>query len=183
MAKFADRLRSLRNDRGLSQQELAKQLGCVSKSSVNMYERGEREPDFEKLEAIADYFNVDMDYLLGKSDVPNRYRVLMDSMREEIISGRTKVKDDMFEVFGEEHSTTSLRLVGDKVALLYYRAMDNSWAAAMSQILTATESLDQETLDRIMLVVLAYIKADKPIKDIVDTALRPYFDKDILDWL
>lgn len=183
MAKFADRLRSLRNDRNLSQQELAKQLGCVSKSSVNMYERGEREPDFEKLEAIADYFNVDMDYLLGKSDIPNRYRALLDSVREENNSGRTKAKDDMFEVFGGEHSTTSLRLVGDKVALLYYRAMDLSWATAMSEIVTATEDLDQEMLNRIMLVVLAYIKADKPIKDIVDTALRPYLDEELLKWI
>lgn len=37
-----------------------------------MYERGEREPGFETLEAIADYFNVDMDYLLGKSDHRNK---------------------------------------------------------------------------------------------------------------
>lgn len=32
-----------------------------------MYENGEREPDFETLEAIADFFNVDMDYLIGRS--------------------------------------------------------------------------------------------------------------------
>lgn len=38
----------------------------VSKSSVNMYERDEREPGFETLEAIADFFNVNMDYLLGR---------------------------------------------------------------------------------------------------------------------
>lgn len=37
-----------------------------------MYERGEREPNFTTLEKIADYFNVDMDYLLGKSDIANR---------------------------------------------------------------------------------------------------------------
>ena len=75
MAKFSDRLRQLRTARDLSQNELAKQLG-VSKSSVNMYERGEREPAFETLERIADYFNVDMDYLLGKSDVPNRLQLV-----------------------------------------------------------------------------------------------------------
>ena len=37
-----------------------------------MYERGEREPGLETLEAIADYFNVDMDYLLGKSEHRNK---------------------------------------------------------------------------------------------------------------
>lgn len=38
-----------------------------------MYERGDREPGLESLETIADFFNVDMDYLLGKSDVQNRF--------------------------------------------------------------------------------------------------------------
>lgn len=37
-----------------------------------MYERGAREPSYEALEQIADYFNVDMDYLLGKSEISNR---------------------------------------------------------------------------------------------------------------
>ena len=71
MAKFSERLRSLRTSRNLSQMDLSK-LIQLSKSSINMYERGEREPGLETLERIADFFNVDMDYLLGKSDVPNR---------------------------------------------------------------------------------------------------------------
>ena len=37
-----------------------------------MYERGEREPGLESMETIADYFNVDLDYLMGRSDIPNR---------------------------------------------------------------------------------------------------------------
>lgn len=51
-----------------SQAELADKLG-VSKSTVGMYELGKREPDFETLEAIADLFNVDMNFLLGKVEV------------------------------------------------------------------------------------------------------------------
>ena len=74
MSKFSERLKLLRSERGLSQQALADKLGNISKSSVNMYERGEREPGFELLETIADFFNVDMDYLLGKSNIPNRYQ-------------------------------------------------------------------------------------------------------------
>ena len=73
MPMFGDRLKSLRNRKGLSQAEFAMQIG-VSKSSVNMYERGEREPNFETLETIADYFNVDLDYLMGKSEIENRAR-------------------------------------------------------------------------------------------------------------
>ena len=71
MTKFGIRLRQLRTARNLSQMDFAKQIG-LSKSSVNMYERGEREPGLETLERIADYFNVDMDYLLGKSEITNR---------------------------------------------------------------------------------------------------------------
>ena len=75
MPKFSERLRQLRNERGISQQTLANSLGDISKSSINMYERGEREPGLETLEAIADFFNVDIDFLLGKSDIPNKERV------------------------------------------------------------------------------------------------------------
>ena len=73
MSIFNVRLRELRQSKGLSQYELSKFLG-ISKSSVNMYERGEREPSLETLEIIGDFFNVDLDYLLGKSDVKNRFQ-------------------------------------------------------------------------------------------------------------
>lgn len=83
MPGFSDRLRSLRVNFGLSQQKLADSIGNVSKSSINMYERGEREPSLETMEAFADFFNVDLDYLYGKSDVPNRSRA-------EAVSGDEK---------------------------------------------------------------------------------------------
>lgn len=72
MASFNERLKELRTSSELTIRELADFLG-VSKSSIHMYERGEREPSIATLEAIADFFNVDMDYLLGKSDCKNRY--------------------------------------------------------------------------------------------------------------
>ena len=68
MATFPERLKSLRNEKGWSQQKLADEVN-LSKSSVNMYERGEREPNFETMEAFADIFNVDMDYLYGRTAI------------------------------------------------------------------------------------------------------------------
>lgn len=65
MENFNDMLKYLRVREKMSQAELADKLG-VSKSTVGMYELGKREPDFETLEAIADLFNVDMNFLLGK---------------------------------------------------------------------------------------------------------------------
>ena len=67
MAEFAKIFKRLRQERELSQSRLAEQLG-LSKSAVNMYERGERHPDFETTDLIADLFNVDLNYLLGYSD-------------------------------------------------------------------------------------------------------------------
>lgn len=67
MAQFDKVLKLLRNEKNMSQQELADALG-ISKSSINMYERGERQPNFEVLETIADFFNVDIDYLLGRTN-------------------------------------------------------------------------------------------------------------------
>lgn len=83
MPKFNERFKYLRSQKKLSQQELADLLG-ISKSSVNMYERGEREPGLETLELIADFFNVDMDYLLGKSDCPNRYAYSQNNSSMEL---------------------------------------------------------------------------------------------------
>ena len=50
------------------QEEFGEKVG-VSKSAVSMWERGKRYPDVPKFEGIADYFNVDMAYLVGKVDV------------------------------------------------------------------------------------------------------------------
>ena len=65
MSSFSDMLGYLRKRDGYSQKDLADKIG-MSRSTIAMYEAGEREPDFETLEALADTFNVNMDTLLGK---------------------------------------------------------------------------------------------------------------------
>ena len=67
MAEFKDRVKKLRLDHNLTQDELAQVLG-ISRSTIGMYETGKREADYETLELIADYFNVDMNYLIGWTD-------------------------------------------------------------------------------------------------------------------
>lgn len=68
-ATFGDRLRELRLSKGLRQIDLCEILK-VSKSAVGAYERNEREPVYKQLMNLADYFNVSLDYLLGRSDEP-----------------------------------------------------------------------------------------------------------------
>lgn len=76
MGDFPNIFRKIREQSGLTQQQLADKLG-ISRSAVGMYEKGEREPNFETLELIADTFNVDMNYLLGKKSttevIPDGY--------------------------------------------------------------------------------------------------------------
>ena len=64
------RLKELRTNRGISQVRLAMDLS-LSQNSISRYENGEREADYDTLIAIADYFNVSVDYLLGRTDDPS----------------------------------------------------------------------------------------------------------------
>lgn len=83
MGKFYERFKQLREEKGYSQQMLADKLS-ISRSTVGMYESGLREPNFELLEEIADFFNVDMDYLVGKSTIKRKIPVLQkDGIQKE----------------------------------------------------------------------------------------------------
>ena len=68
--KFAKRLKELRSEKGLSQEELAKAIQS-STNAVGMYETGKRMPREEILERIKAFFGCSYDYLFGFSDDPN----------------------------------------------------------------------------------------------------------------
>jgi transcriptional regulator with XRE-family HTH domain len=78
-------IKKLRNECHLTQEELATKLG-LTRSTIGMYETGKREPDFETLEKIADFFNVNMNYLLGKesNDVFLRIKKAMQHKNMDI---------------------------------------------------------------------------------------------------
>ncbi len=63
------RLKELREKRKISQTRLAIELN-MSQNSISRYESGVREADYKTLLAIADYFNVSLDYLFGRTDNP-----------------------------------------------------------------------------------------------------------------
>ena len=69
---FAQNLATLRKNAGISQKALASILG-ISDAAVNMLEKEKRLPSFEILLALDDYFNVSIDYLVGRSDDPTRH--------------------------------------------------------------------------------------------------------------
>lgn len=69
---ISERLKELRINKGLSQEELGEIIG-VSASAIGMFEQGRRFPRKETLEALCDYFNVGTDYLTAKEDRTTRY--------------------------------------------------------------------------------------------------------------
>lgn len=77
MSNFAQIFKSLREEKELTQEKLAQILG-TTKQSISNYENGRRQPDFETLELIADFFNVDIDFLVGRSNIRNKY--ILDSL-------------------------------------------------------------------------------------------------------
>ena len=67
MIDFATQLKTIRKSKGVTQKQLAQAVGA-SERGIQSYEIGERKPAFDQLLALADYFDVSLDYLVGRSD-------------------------------------------------------------------------------------------------------------------
>ena len=63
------RIKELRLEKNLSQNDIAKVLGC-NQTAVGKYEREQLEPNISTLMKLADFFNVSIDYLLNRTDNP-----------------------------------------------------------------------------------------------------------------
>ncbi len=100
MSVFAKRLRALREKSGQSQQKLADLLG-ISKSSINMYERGEREPGLETVQAIARHFQVPTDYLFDTQSPSSTRRI---PVLGAIACGQPIFAEETYEEYWEADS-------------------------------------------------------------------------------
>lgn len=67
---FADRIKFLRKEKDVMQKDVAIVLG-ISSSAYGFYEQGKRKPTHDILSKLSDYFNVSIDYLLGRTDERN----------------------------------------------------------------------------------------------------------------
>ncbi len=72
MKNYFARVKLLRTSRGVTQKELAALLD-MTPNAYQKYEYGEREPNMATFIALADYFDVSLDYLVGRSDDPARH--------------------------------------------------------------------------------------------------------------
>lgn len=73
MSLFPNRLRALREGHKATQSKLASIIG-VTDRAFRHYEHGDREPNIDALIALADYFDVSLDYLVGRSDDPDSHK-------------------------------------------------------------------------------------------------------------
>ena len=95
---FSKRLKLLRKKERMSQIELAEELD-MSRSTVGYYETNKRNPDLKKIKNIADYFEVSVDYLLGRSNE----KITVDQYKNEIdISDDIKQKIINSNIFSEK---------------------------------------------------------------------------------
>ncbi len=69
---YSERLVLLRKSRNLTQKQLATEVK-LSELAIQHYESQRRKPAFDALIALADYFDVSLDYLVGRSDDPVRH--------------------------------------------------------------------------------------------------------------
>lgn len=86
MAQFGELLAELREDRKLSQKDLAGII-YVSPGTISNYENGVHYPDIEKLIALADFFHVSTDYLLGRCSANLSPDVFNEAIIGELTAG------------------------------------------------------------------------------------------------
>lgn len=67
--KYGNRIAKLRDERRLTQEELAGKVG-ITRAALSHYENNRREPDYDTIQKIADYFQVSIDYIMGRSSEP-----------------------------------------------------------------------------------------------------------------
>lgn len=92
------RLAELRNNKKISQKELAAQIG-YSQNMISQWENGTRDPGTEILKKLAAYFNVSVDYLLGEDNPPTNKKIPKDLKKiledEEVtLNGRMLSEDE-----------------------------------------------------------------------------------------
>lgn len=78
---FGDRLKDLREDSDLTQSELAKILN-ISRETISGYENSGKEPSFDVLIQIADYFDVSLDYLLCRNNFKVPYGKMYKNLKK-----------------------------------------------------------------------------------------------------
>lgn len=180
---FAERLKTALDYRQMTKAELSRLTG-ISKSSLTRYVKGDWEGKQDAVYAIASVLDVSESWLMGY-DVPMERKDQAEPMEFIIpiseIQEYLKRSDEVRKLLGTTNNTLSLRICeGDssKLSVLYYNALDHCIASDLASVIGTMEKLDTQQSHKVMLLLHAYLQAEQPIRDIVDTALRPYTEEE-----
>lgn len=125
---FGKILKALREDRDLKQEDIAKYMK-VDRSTVGKWESGSSSPDYDKLIKLAEYFNVSVDYILGRTDVKNPTDKISDALEED---------EELLEFWNELKEREELQLLFKQT-----RALDKKTIQQVIRIIKAIE--DEES--------------------------------------
>ena len=85
MVTFGERLRSLRIEKNLTQEDFGK-IFNMPKSRISQYEKNKRQSDDETKNLFADYFKVSLDYLMGRTDIRNPESLTLDEELQQLLN-------------------------------------------------------------------------------------------------
>ena len=131
MALFRERLKELRIQSGMTQRQVAEQIG-LNKQTVSQYELGKRSPDLEKFEMLCDLFNVAPGYMLGESDLT--VRLLNSEELELLIKGGPR----KIPVLGEVAAGTPIDAIE---SVSEYIEIPHSWAGEYGALKVKGDSM------------------------------------------
>ncbi len=138
---FANRITSMRKEKGLSQKEVAMNLG-VSQALLSHYEKGVRECGLDFVVRCADYFGVTTDYLLGKQE--SKYGLLNEEEKYHLLENPNDGQIDMqlvllcINFFAEKVKRPVDEMYGDKLM----------WSAAIAMYKLIVHSINKGHLKK-----------------------------------
>ena len=99
MLKYGQRIRELREEKGISMMTLAKAIG-VSDTAVCKWEKQDSEPKLSYIAKLAEYFNCSADYIIGRSDDFGAYiqKDKPDGEEKQILSTYRSLSPQMKEI-------------------------------------------------------------------------------------
>lgn len=159
-----NRLKELRKQKGLTQQELADEIS-VSKITVLRWENEERQIKLEKAQQLADYFGVNVGYLLGYSDVRFELEQIEKAIKNRLIDSESTINKDVFEnTLKIVERARFLDLDLDTITSLYFYNCEISKVKTLNDLFDFFDSEAHDYME--LLSIVEPYQADKIIQEI-----------------
>lgn len=175
-----NRLKELRKQKGLTQQELADEIS-VSKITILRWENEERQIKTEKVQQLADYFGVSAGYLLGYSDVRFELEQIEKAIKNRLIDSESTINKDVFEnTLKIVERARFLDLDLDTITSLYFYNCEISKVKTLNDLFDFFDSEAHDYME--LLSIVEPYQADKIIQEIskfgnYNEQLSLYLDK------